>query len=167
MIVSGQWRVVRESEGGFTLLEVLVALVIAAIAAAIILTHVRTLMLRAEKEQAHQLTVMQLLNDSAYFRPGEIPLDTAVTQDKEALIVRLPPGAGREALTVRVSNFTMNGEVNPPIDLAYTPFQRFEIRRDRYTLSVIGLSLKPPQNTQPASVMDAAAPASSVLSAVK
>ena len=148
-MASVAWRAARE--GGFTLLEVLVALIIAAIAAAVILSQVRTLMLKAEKEQAHQIAATQLLNDALRISPGVISADVRVRQDKDALIIEPAGSAGRETQVVRVSNFSLNNEKLPPIDLAYTPFQRFEIKRDRYSLSAIAPALKPPASgTSPA-----------------
>ena len=130
---------------GFTLIETLIALVIAAVAAAVILSHTRTLMLRAERAHSHQFDVLQVLNDSLRLAHSGVPatslqprqeIDYLVLEGNEFTQRNLPP--------VRVSNFSINGEPVPPIAFAYTHFQTFAVSRDRYSVAMIYPSLSPP-----------------------
>jgi prepilin-type N-terminal cleavage/methylation domain-containing protein len=130
--------------GGFTLLETLIALVIAAVAASVILSHVRTLMLRSEKEQAHQFAVLQLLNDSLRLTHGAMPAEPVPRIEKEELWIDLTDKDWAGMPAVRVSNFSARGEALPPVSFAYTPFQLYSTTRDRYALFAIAPSLKPP-----------------------
>ena len=129
-------------ERGFTLIETLIALVIAAAAAAIILSQVRTLMLRAEKEQAHQLALLQLLNDSLRLSYRGLQA-TAPLIEQDRLVMQAPVAGQDDPLQVEVRNFSVQGEVLPPVPLAYTPFQLFGVSRDRYTLHALAPGLKP------------------------
>ena len=131
-------------EGGFTLLETLIALVIAAVAASVILSHVRTLMLRSEREQSHQLAVLQLLNDSLRLTHGAMPAAPIPRIEKEELWIDLADKDWEGMPPVGVSNFSARGEALPPLSFAYTPFQLYGTSRDRYTLFAIAPSLKPP-----------------------
>jgi prepilin-type N-terminal cleavage/methylation domain-containing protein len=126
---------------GFTLIETLVALLIAAIGAAVVLSHVRTLMLRSEREQAHQLAALQLLNDSLRLSHGGPPASAPQLEGDE-LVIEAAPAEGWP--TVRVWNFSTRGETLPPIAIAYTPFQLFGVSRDRYTLHAVAPGLKSP-----------------------
>jgi len=49
--------------------------------------------------------------------------------------------------TVDVRNFSFTSEPLPPLDLAYTPGQRFVLERGRFTMSRLAPSLPPPANT--------------------
>ncbi|MDP2783338.1 MAG: prepilin-type N-terminal cleavage/methylation domain-containing protein [Sulfurimicrobium sp.] len=130
--------------GGFTLLETLIALVIAAVAASVILSHVRTLMLRSEKEQAHQTVVLQLLNDSLRLTHGAMPAEPVARIEKDELWIDLTDKDWAGMPPVRVSNFSARGEALPPVSFAYTPYQLYGTARDRYALFAIAPSLKPP-----------------------
>lgn len=55
---------------GFTLIETLIALVVAATAAAVILAQLRVLVARAEQERAHEMAVLRLLNESVRLSLG-------------------------------------------------------------------------------------------------
>ena len=127
---------------GFTLIETLVALLIAAIGAAVVLSHVRTLMLRSEREQAHQVATLQLLNDSLRLAHGGPPVSAPRLERDDLLIEGAPED---DAPTVRVRNFSVSGATLPPISIAYTPFQLFGVSRDRYTLEAIAPALKSPE----------------------
>ena len=129
---------------GFTLIETLVALVIAAAAAAVILSHVRTLMLRAEKEQAHQLAVLQLLNDSLRVSYGRFANAGTPRLEDNALLLDVAATRGAAMAPVRVSNFSPTGEKLPPISFAYTTFQLFSIGRDRYAINAVSAALPSP-----------------------
>ena len=129
---------------GFTLIETLVALVIAAAAAAVILSQVRTLMLRAEKEQAHQLAVLQLLNDSLRVSHGGFTNAAAPRIEEDALLLDTGNTPDRAMPPVRVRNFSLRGEKLPPISFAYTQFQLFTTERDRYAIHTIRAALPSP-----------------------
>jgi prepilin-type N-terminal cleavage/methylation domain-containing protein len=137
-------RIGRARVRGFTLIETLVALLIAAIGAAVVLSHVRTLMLRSEREQAHQLAMLQLLNDSLRLSHGGPPA-SAPHLERDALVIEGTPAEAWP--TVRVWNYSLRGDTLPPISIAYTPFQLFGVSRDRYTLHAIAPGLKPPKSS--------------------
>ena len=145
-------------ERGFTLIETLIALVIAAAAAAIILSQVRTLMLRAEKEQAHQLALLQLLNDSLRLSYRGLQA-TAPLIEQDRLVMQAPVAGQDDPLQVEVRNFSVQGEVLPPVPLAYTPFQLFGVSRDRYTLHALAPGLKPSADALAAAGLAPANPA--------
>jgi len=136
---------------GFTLIETLVALVIATIAATVVLKHVHTLMQRAEKEQSHQLAALQLLNDSlrlshgglANARPPKLENDRLLIEADDQSLFGLP--------LVEVHNFSVRNEALPPIVFAYTPFQSFSVKRDRYAIVALAPAVKTPAgvNTVP------------------
>lgn len=135
-------RLRASRQRGFTLLETLVALVIAAAAAAVILSFIRTLMLRAEREQAHQLAVMQLLNDSVraeHFRSAKV--QTRLDGDTLLLEGQQDEGGLPQ---IRVRNFSVRGEKLPPISFAYTSFQLFIAERDRYAIHAASAALPSP-----------------------
>ena len=125
---------------GFTLIETLVALVIAATAAAVILSQVRTLMLRAEKEQSHQLAVLQLLNDSLRVSYGDRTPSIPPRIERDVLVL----DAQDPMPTVKVQNFSVRGEQLPPVSFAYTPFQLFVTERDRYAIHAASAALASP-----------------------
>lgn len=136
------FRPAAARQRGFTLLETLVALVIAAAAAAVILSFIRTLMLRAEKEQAHQLAAMQLLNDSV--RAEHFRATAAQPRlDGDTLLLDGQPDEGGWP-QIRVRNFSVRGEKLPPISFAYTSFQLFITERDRYAIHAASAALPSP-----------------------
>ena len=142
-ISRGAFRLAASRQRGFTLLETLVALVIAAAAAAVILSFLRTLMLRAEREQAHQLAVLQLLNDSVrstYFRPVAA---MSPFLDGDTLLLEGQSSEGGLP-QIRVQNFSVRDEKLPPISFAYTPFQLFITERDRYAIHAVSAALPSP-----------------------
>jgi len=129
---------------GFTLIETLVALVIAAIAAAVILSQVRTLMLRAEKEQSHQLAVLQLLNDSLRVSHGGFANPPAPRLEQDALLIDARAANNEKTPLIKVRNFLLNDEKLPPISFAYTPFQLYIAEQDRYALHFVSAALPSP-----------------------
>lgn len=131
---------------GFTLIETLVALVIAATAAAIILSHVRTLMLRAEKEHRHQAAVLQVINDALRLSQTAVSASALHTrQEQGCLVLEGYELAQRDLSAVQACNIAVNGdEPLPPIGFAYTPFQRFGVSKDQYSLYFVSPALPSP-----------------------
>lgn len=135
------------SSRGFTLIEAVVALVVLAVGASVILQHLRSLVFRAEREQAVAVDAMSLLNDSirlpywpkaqmqvASHREGSGLYSMRLTATWPAL----------PAPSVAVNNFSFRDETLPPLEIAYTPGQMFKIERGRYSLTRLGPSLPPP-----------------------
>ena len=143
---------------GFTLIETLIALVIAATAAAIIFSQLRTLTLRAEKEQAHQLALLQLLNDSLRLSYRGLQA-TSPLIEQDRLLLQAPVAGQEDPLRVEVRNFSVGGEVLPPVSIAYTPFQLFGVSRNRYTLHALAPGLKPAADALSAAGLTAPKPA--------
>ena len=134
---------------GFTLVEVLVAMTILVISATVILGYVRTLMQRAEREQAHQLAVLRVLNDSLRLVHGGARDAGAPRLEGDKLVIA-PLNPARDALPpVEVRNFSALGEVLPAVGLAYTPYQVFGVAREGYSLHLLGPSLPPPAGAAP------------------
>jgi len=138
------------TQGGFTLIETVVALVVLAIGAGVVLQHLRSLIVRAEKEQAYVIEAMQLLNESS--RLPHWPLTSM-----QLLTTREGTGLYAQRLTmtwpglpnapaVEVKNFSLIDQPLPPLDLAYTPGQRFILEKGRLTLSRLAPSLTPPNS---------------------
>lgn len=123
------------------------ALVILAIGASVILQHLRSLVFRAEREQAVALDAMSLLNDSTRlpYWP-KVQMQVASHREGSGLYsMRLTATwPGLPAPSVAVSNFSFRDETLPPLEIAYTPGQMFAIERGRYSLARLGPSLPPP-----------------------
>jgi prepilin-type N-terminal cleavage/methylation domain-containing protein len=153
---------------GFTLLETLVALVVAATAAAVISAFLRGIVARVEKEQLHQLAVMQLMNKTALLQAAPL-MDARWVYDKDVLrLLSTYP----ELPEVEVRNYSpedgSTGIPLPPIDLAFTPYQRLSVQVDRYTLQFLRPALPSPARRAGAadvSVSAAAAAAGSIAAA--
>ena len=136
---------------GFTLLETLVALVIAATAAAVISAFLRGIIARVQKEQEHQVAVLRLLNQPALLRVSAL-IDARWVYEKEVL--RLLP-ARPELPEVVVRNYLPDdgGIPLPPIELAFTPYQRLTIEAGRHTLQFLRPALPSPvRRADPASL---------------
>jgi prepilin-type N-terminal cleavage/methylation domain-containing protein len=127
---------------GFTLLETLVALVIAATAAAVISAFLRGILARVQKEQEHQVAVLRLLNQTALLRVSALT-DARWVYEKELL--RLLP-ARPELPEVVVRNYLPDdaGIPLPPIELAFTPYQRLTVESGRHTLQFLRPALPSP-----------------------
>lgn len=142
---------------GFTLIETLIALVVAATAAAIILSQLRGLIARVEQERVHELAVFRLLNDSARFSLGFPGVEVVAPLDSDTLQVRYHDPAWP---VVTVRNFSATGEAVPPLLLAYTPFQLYSLNAGSYGLSVVAPGIRRPDAimpTNPDSARDSAA----------
>ena len=123
------------AEGGFTLLEVLVALVIAATATSIILMHMRTLIDLSDRIRNHQTEISQLLNQAEGLALPDWG-DTAGSKLEDSWIAITL----REQLepSVFVSNFEPGEREIAPIDRAYTPFQAYRVQPGkRYAMSLL------------------------------
>lgn len=131
---------------GFTLIETLVALVLATIAAAVVLEQVHSLMQRAEREQSHQLAAMQLLNDSLRMSNGGISDFPIPRLEKDHLVIEPYDSNDLGLPVIEVRNYSVRNEALPPIEFAYTPFQSFEVSRDRYTLHALRPGIKAPES---------------------
>lgn len=134
---------------GFTLLETLVALVIAATAAAVILSNVRTLMLRAEKEHSHQSAVLQVINDSLRLSRATVTAASLhLRPEKNCLILEGHELSQLELSAVQACNIAVKQEPLPPITFAYTPFQSFGVSRGQYSLYFVAPALPTPDNIE-------------------
>ena len=142
---------------GFTLIETLVALVIATIAATVVLNHVHTLLQRAEKEQSHQLAALQLLNDSLRLSHGGLANAQQPRLENDRLVIEAGDRGQFDLPLVEVHNFSVRNEALPPIVFAYTPFQTFSVRRDRYAIVALAPAVKAPAgvNTVPDNISPA------------
>lgn len=147
---------------GFTLIETLIALVVAATAAAVILGQLRVLVARAEQERTHELAVLRLLNETTRLSlgsPGDERLEP-VDADRLQIHYRDPLWP-----VVTVRNFAANGEKVPPLLLAYTPFQLYTVSEGAYALSVVAPGIRRPDAIMPKK--PAPAPGGAVVPAAK
>jgi type II secretory pathway pseudopilin PulG len=127
----------------------MVAMTVAAIAATVILSYVRSLMARAEREQSHQLAVMGLMNDSLRLVHGGAQVAEEPRLEGNRLVIA-PLNPTRDSLPpVVVRNFSPLGDPLPAVGLAYTPFQVYAVERGRYALHRIGPALPPPAGAAP------------------
>ena len=132
------------SASGFTLLEVLIALIITVSAAAIVLTHIRTLMDYNRRVLQHQHQVTSLLNSTASFATLDFShLKTDIQADYVDLI-----NYSRNKVMARILNFSPSKAALPPIDQAYTPYQVYKISpTTRYSLILLQPGLKQEPNS--------------------
>ena len=145
-------------EQGFTLIETLIALVVAATAAAVILGQLRGLVARVEQERRHELAVLRLLNDSARLSLGSPGGETLAPVDASSLTIHYRDPAWP---VVTVRNFSATTQKVPPLVLAYTPFQLYTASEGIYALSVVAPAIRRPdaimpKKTPPAPVLDGA-----------
>lgn len=154
----------QSRQGGFTLLETLVALVIAATAAAVISAFLRGIVARVIKEQEHQVAVLRLLNQTALLRVA--PLNDARWVYEQDVLRLLP--AQPELPEVVVRNYLPEdyGIPPPPIELAFTPYQRLTVQAGRHTLQFLRPALpSPARRSDPASLVIDAGTASAMTAA--
>jgi prepilin-type N-terminal cleavage/methylation domain-containing protein len=133
-------------EQGFTLIETLIALVVAATAAAIILGQLRGLVARVEQERAHELAVLRLLNDGARLSLGSPGGEVLVPVGADSMQIRYRDPAWP---LVTVRNFSVSGQKVPPLLLAYTPFQLYSLNQGPYALSVVAPGVRRPDAILP------------------
>ena len=113
-------------QSGFTILEVLVALVIAATASAVIFTHLRTLIDLNARVNEHQREVTAALNEAAYVLGPDwgARARTRLREQDIAVLLR-----GEFSPTLFVSNFMLDDkEALPPVDRAFTPYQLYRVQ---------------------------------------
>lgn len=140
-----------KNAGGFTLIETLVALVVAATTASVVLALTHSHYRRAEQSRSLADSVTAVLNDSAAISAGawrEGALAAGTGADAGAIWQLVP--TDRALPPLRVENIELAGNPAPPLAVAYTPFQRFGIIRDGHSLWLIAPSLPPPAAVQAA-----------------
>lgn len=114
---------------GFTLLEVLVALIIATSASAIILTHLRVLIDLSDRIRRHQTETSQLLNEAARLASPDWSTSSAHRLRADDVAITLKDEIDP---SIFVRNFDLHDEVGPPaIDRAYTPYQVYRVQRGK------------------------------------
>ena len=138
---SAQARIRPGKASGFTLIETMVALMIAATAAALILTQLRGMIARVDQERQHELDALRVLNQSAWFAIGSPGDEKLVPVDETSMRIQYRDPE-RPAVTVR--NFSAPSNDVPPIVLAYTPFQQYSISAGNYSLSLIAPGIERP-----------------------
>jgi prepilin-type N-terminal cleavage/methylation domain-containing protein len=139
-------RFFRNGARGFTLIETLIALVVAATAAAVILAQLRGLVARAEQARAHELAVLRLLNESARLSLGSPGGERLEPVDNDSLKIHYRDPAWP---VVTVRNFSATGEPVPPLLLAYTPFQLYTVSEAPYVLSLVAPGIRRPDAILP------------------
>lgn len=118
------------------------ALVITATAAGIISAFLRGILARVEKEQLHQFAALRLLNQAALFRTAPTKDTRLVYSNDKSLQLIFPEPNLPEA---KVENFQPDpSTLLPPITIAFTPYQRYSLSQDRYTLTFLQPSLPSP-----------------------
>jgi prepilin-type N-terminal cleavage/methylation domain-containing protein len=141
---------------GFTLIETLIALVIAASAAAVILAQLRGLVARVDQERSHELAVLRLLNASARLALGSPGGERVEPADKDSLRIHYLDPTWPE---VTVRNFSSTGQAVPPVVFAYTPFQIFTVSEGPYALSLVAPGIPRPDAIPPPPATSTPAPA--------
>jgi len=117
------------AQAGFTILEVLVALVIAATASAIIFSHLRTLTDLNVRLRQHQQDVTLTLNEAAYLLAPDWGQRAQATLGDENVAITL-----RDELspTLFVSNFSLKEDDElPAVSRAFTPYQVYRVQPGR------------------------------------
>lgn len=126
---------------GFTLVEVLVALLIVAGASAAILGYLRSLLQYQERFGAQQTVTSRLLNQVAMLHLGSLTGARLEYVGADARLV--PPDSSSPALTL--SNFSIEGKRVPPVEIAYTPWQVYTLTEAQRTLPLLMTGLPPPR----------------------
>lgn len=129
---------------GFTLIETLLALVVAAFAAAVISAMVRGLYDHAVRQARVENQVLALINQSV--RLQHLPWREGVPHEENGELSLLPASA--DIPLVKVANHQLReGMPVPPRNLAYTPFQIFSVAGtldDGQSLHFLAPALTPP-----------------------
>lgn len=123
-------------QDGFTILEVLVALVIAATASAIIFSHLRTLVDLNIRVRQHQQDVTVTLNEAAYLLAPDWGQSARVSLGDDRVTIAL---RDEFAPSLYVSNFSLEADDElPPLTRAFTPYQIYRVQPGkRYDVSFL------------------------------
>jgi prepilin-type N-terminal cleavage/methylation domain-containing protein len=123
-------------QDGFTILEVLVALVIAATASAIIFSHLRTLVDLNIRVRQHQQDVTVTLNEAAYLLAPDWGQRARVSLGDDRVTIAL---RDKFAPSLYVSNFSLEADDElPPLTRAFTPYQIYRVQPGkRYHVSLL------------------------------
>lgn len=117
---------------GFTLLEVLVALVIVTASSAIILTHISVLMDLNSRVRRQQQEATDLLNQTALL---------AVIDFQRAKLIIKPPMIEMDAVDGKriasIENFSDSAKNLPPVDKLYTPYQIYNLKNQHVNISFL------------------------------
>lgn len=117
---------------GFTLLEVLVALVIVTASSAIILTHISVLMDLNSRVRRQQQEATDLLNQTALL---------AVIDFQRAKLIIKPPTIEMDAADGKriasIENFSDSAKNLPPVDKLYTPYQIYNLKNQHVNISFL------------------------------
>jgi prepilin-type N-terminal cleavage/methylation domain-containing protein len=131
----------RRSQQGFTLIEVLVAVVIVATAGSALLGHMRSLIDYEQRVRQRQELVSALLNQVAKLQTASLAGATLRVEGQSGFLVP----ADREQPQVRVDNFDPTpGKKVPPLELAYTPYQIYTFTENRKPLGLVLPGMRPP-----------------------
>ncbi len=122
-----------KGERGFTLLELLVALVIVVSASAVILAHLRTLMDVESRLRRSQSAVSQLLDQAALISYRNFSGVNKSLQ-KDRIHIPIP---GEDNMNIQLFNHPARGDGSVPIDLAFTPFQEYRLEHGRFGITFI------------------------------
>lgn len=113
---------------------------IVAAASAAILSHLRTLFDLNDRLREHQRSVSGVLNRVALLHTEDFERSQVTLEgDAAALRAQGVPGV------IEVTNHTPDGRDVPPIDQAYTPFQRYALAEQQYRLMLLMPGLRPPR----------------------
>ncbi len=136
-------------EEGFTLLETLVALIVAAMAAAVIAAAVRGEFQRAEMHRRHASAAIEAANRFTVVRQTDWRSWQASPDHEKILLgASLRRADDPWPGTIEVYNHSLQAQSSlPPPEAAYTPLQRVSVTEadGRYALSFIAPSLPPPR----------------------
>jgi len=122
-------------------LEVLVTLVITAVASTIILVHLRTLIDFDTRLRRYQGEISGLINEAVRLQLPDwgLAATRSLTEDHVAITLE-----DRVAPSVFITNFRLNEEGVASVDQVYTPYQVYRVQPGaRYSLSLLFPNLPP------------------------
>jgi len=122
-------------QAGFTILEVLVALIIATTASAVIFSHLRTLIDLNARLRQHQQDVTVTLNESAYLLAPDWGQRAGIALTENEVAITLHDSS---APSLYVSNFSLEDEELPAVSRAFTPYQIYRVQPGkRYAVELL------------------------------
>lgn len=135
---------------GFTLVEVLVALLIVASAGSAILGKTRALLDYNRRLNSRQEEASQLLNRAALLPLSATFNPQVQIEGNSSLVVRGRNQSVNDPPLAKVENFAADPEVSKPptIDQAYTPFQLYRINEGSVSLAFLLPSLPSPKKAK-------------------